>query len=350
MGLVLIACGPIPKSPTSPPASESAPPSEPAQDDRYYREGVLDVRLEPGIAIIQDNRISLETEGELARILGRTAYLSWRLSLGEGATGRDVIAAMRAGVEADFQHVQLGLSTSRTPSVWVGYSKAGWRKMQVFNDGIRIAITKQEVWVSREGKANVNVRPSDVLKKLGKTVDGMCDEGIGRCGNMLITVEDDVPGTLIEEVTSAVDGVPVLKMMTAKADLAQTMESSVERAARSKIPSKGTGRLPPETIQKIVREMYEGFRACYEQGLARDPALQGAVVARFVIDRKGSVGQVEMVPRSLRGASPRPRDLGTTMPDQKVLACIAKHYKRLKFPQPEGGVVTVVYPIMFSPG
>jgi hypothetical protein len=30
--------------------------------------------------------------------------------------------------------------------------------------------------------------------------------------------------------------------------------------------------------------------------------------------------------------------------------CVIRAYYGLSFPQPEGGIVTVVYPIMFSPG
>jgi hypothetical protein len=103
-------------------------------------------------------------------------------------------------------------------------------------------------------------------------------------------------------------------------------------------------------IQKIVREAYNGFRTCYEQGLARDPGLEGSVIVRFVINGRGTTERIAVIPRPQRGASPRPDGLGTTLPDQEVVACIVNHYKTLKFPQPEGGIVTVVYPIMFSPG
>jgi hypothetical protein len=32
------------------------------------------------------------------------------------------------------------------------------------------------------------------------------------------------------------------------------------------------------------------------------------------------------------------------------VSCVISAYYGLSFPQPEGGIVTVVYPIMFSPG
>ena len=97
-----------------------------------------------------------------------------------------------------------------------------------------------------------------------------------------------------------------------------------------------SGRLPPEVIQRIVRQNYGRFRLCYEQGLARNPNLEGRVQVRFVIGRDGSVSNVS--------------NGGSDIPDSSVVQCVIRNYYGLSFPQPEGGIVTVVYPIMFSPG
>ncbi len=37
------------------------------------------------------------------------------------------------------------------------------------------------------------------------------------------------------------------------------------------------------------------------------------------------------------------------MPDRAVVSCVLREFEKFTFPAPEGGVVTVVYPIMFSP-
>jgi hypothetical protein len=97
-----------------------------------------------------------------------------------------------------------------------------------------------------------------------------------------------------------------------------------------------SGRLPPEVIQRIVRQNYGRFRMCYEQGLSRNPNLEGRVSVRFVIGRDGSVSNVG--------------NGGSDIPDSGVVSCVISAYYGLSFPQPEGGIVTVVYPIMFSPG
>jgi hypothetical protein len=38
------------------------------------------------------------------------------------------------------------------------------------------------------------------------------------------------------------------------------------------------------------------------------------------------------------------------MPDAEVTKCVTVVMKALEFPAPEGGIVTVAYPITFSPG
>jgi hypothetical protein len=57
---------------------------------------------------------------------------------------------------------------------------------------------------------------------------------------------------------------------------------------------------------------------------------------RFVIGRDGAVSQVG------NGGS----DLG----DPAVVSCVVRAFYGLSFPQPENGIVTVTYPIVFTPG
>jgi hypothetical protein len=60
-------------------------------------------------------------------------------------------------------------------------------------------------------------------------------------------------------------------------------------------------------------------------------------VVRFVIEPGGEVGAVSS-------------DAESAMPDQLVTACILQAFRCLVFPKPNGGIVTVVYPIQLSPG
>ncbi len=97
-----------------------------------------------------------------------------------------------------------------------------------------------------------------------------------------------------------------------------------------------SGRLPPETVQRIVRQNFGRFRLCYEQGLAQNPSLAGRVSVRFVISGDGNVSNVG--------------NGGSSLPDAGVQACVQQAFYGLTFPQPEGGIVTVVYSINFEPG
>jgi hypothetical protein len=94
-----------------------------------------------------------------------------------------------------------------------------------------------------------------------------------------------------------------------------------------------SGRVPPEIIQRIVRQRFGTLRICYESGLARRPDLAGRVAVRFVIGDSGRVTDATV----------------TGIDDAEVRRCIASTFRALSFPRPEGGVVTVNYPIVFEP-
>lgn len=97
------------------------------------------------------------------------------------------------------------------------------------------------------------------------------------------------------------------------------------------------GHLPPEIIQRIVRQNMGRFRSCYEGGLRTNPALEGRVAVRFIIDRQGAVS----IAQDAGGQSDLPSDA--------VKSCIVKSFYSLSFPAPTDGTVTVTYPIVLTP-
>jgi hypothetical protein len=97
-----------------------------------------------------------------------------------------------------------------------------------------------------------------------------------------------------------------------------------------------SGRIPAEVIQRVVRQNYGRFRQCYEAGLRTNPNLTGRVTARFVIGRDGAVTN------AMNG--------GGDLPDAAVTSCVVSAFYGLSFPAPDGGIVTVSYPIMLVPG
>jgi hypothetical protein len=59
------------------------------------------------------------------------------------------------------------------------------------------------------------------------------------------------------------------------------------------------------------------------------------VTTKFAIARDGTV--------------PFAVDAGSDVPDAALIACIGRAFESLSFPRPEGGVVTVVYPLILAP-
>ncbi|HEY1954425.1 MAG TPA: AgmX/PglI C-terminal domain-containing protein [Polyangiaceae bacterium] len=102
-------------------------------------------------------------------------------------------------------------------------------------------------------------------------------------------------------------------------------------------PRPVNGRLAPSVIQHVVRSHFGEMKSCYEAGLAKDPSVGGRTRTRFVIDRTGHVSSAEDV------------ESDSTLPSE-VRECVTKQFSALEFPPPVGGIVTVVYPLIFTPG
>jgi hypothetical protein len=95
------------------------------------------------------------------------------------------------------------------------------------------------------------------------------------------------------------------------------------------------GRIPQEVIQRIIRQNAGRYRACYESALRTNPSLEGRVEVRFMIDRDGQVSMAQ--------------DGSSDLPDEHVKGCIVKSFYSLSFPSPQGGTVSVVYPMVLTP-
>ncbi len=115
-------------------------------------------------------------------------------------------------------------------------------------------------------------------------------------------------------------------------NLKQSMHAPTLQAGALRV----AGRLPAEVIQRIVRQNFGRFRLCYENGLAHTPELRGALTVGFIVGRDGSVINAS--------------NESSTLPDAGVIRCVVSAFQGLSFPQPEGGNVTVSYPISFAPG
>ena len=105
--------------------------------------------------------------------------------------------------------------------------------------------------------------------------------------------------------------------------------------ARDAGPVSTNGHLPSDVIQRIVRQNSGRYRFCYEKALRANPTLSGRVSVKFLIGRDGSVGFAA--------------DAGSDLPDAGVRQCVVSSFTALSFPAPDSGIVTVTYPLMFTP-
>ena len=93
------------------------------------------------------------------------------------------------------------------------------------------------------------------------------------------------------------------------------------------------GELAPQLVQRIVRQNFGSIRLCYEEALALDVLAEGKLTVSFAIELDGDVKDVKTE---------------TGLKDAKLVDCARKVFERLDFPKPEGGIVEVSFPLLFS--
>jgi TonB family protein len=95
------------------------------------------------------------------------------------------------------------------------------------------------------------------------------------------------------------------------------------------------GSIDKSMVRRIVRAHINEVRACYNQGLTRNPNLFGRVSVQFLITGTGKVATASVGQNSMK--------------DKNVGRCVAKAVKRWRFPRPAaGGSVIVNYPFTFA--
>lgn len=93
-------------------------------------------------------------------------------------------------------------------------------------------------------------------------------------------------------------------------------------------------RMGAEAAQRVVGQNFGRMRACYLTQLRTNPDLAGRVTVRFEIGAAGSVV--------------RTSDAGSTLPPA-ITTCVMRAVAALSFAAPEGGHLTVTYPMDFAP-
>jgi hypothetical protein len=94
------------------------------------------------------------------------------------------------------------------------------------------------------------------------------------------------------------------------------------------------GYLSAEQINRVVRANQAAVRYCYEVEVQRQPNLRGRIEVAWRI--------------SLAGRVTSSRVARSTMNNARVEGCIARQVRNWRFPEPDGGEVSVEYPFIFG--
>ncbi len=96
------------------------------------------------------------------------------------------------------------------------------------------------------------------------------------------------------------------------------------------------GYLSPEQVERVVRANQAALRYCYESELQRQRSLKGKLTVQWRVDRAGLVPYARVTFSTLHNAS--------------IEGCVVRQVKKWRFPKPDGGEVTVLYPFLFGVG
>jgi hypothetical protein len=132
--------------------------------------------------------------------------------------------------------------------------------------------------------------------------------------------------------TAAVERTP------ADTDYGYAFDVDSAKAAAEKAPASplnADGRVAPETIQATIRADYGALATCYAAGRSRNPTLAGVVAVKLVVGADGVVTSSGV-------------DASSTLPDADVARCVASDLGKLHYPTGPG-VLTILYPVQFSP-
>lgn len=121
---------------------------------------------------------------------------------------------------------------------------------------------------------------------------------------------------------------------TGTAATTATAPTTELRGSGGPAPDAITGPIGPGDAARLIRAQMPRLRPCYDRARATRPTLAGRVEVRLTIARDGRVTHA-----TAAGLPEAP----------EVATCIADVLRQTVFPQPEGGSLQIVYPLVFAP-
>ncbi len=140
---------------------------------------------------------------------------------------------------------------------------------------------------------------------------------------------------------------------TARATLLAAIENARKQRASATTAAAGGASAAPslpsevddydkQYIRSAVKEIIPLLTECYEQGLERDPKLEGRILVEFTIEGEPDVGGI------VSSSAIDPKE--STLADNAARECMQETMYALKIDPPtNGGTVNVRYPFMFAP-
>jgi hypothetical protein len=168
---------------------------------------------------------------------------------------------------------------------------------------------------------------SDMERLIGDLAYGVAERGHSALG-----------GLAGGKNTGEMAGVDVLKLRGGDRNVATEGagdERRVGQTRRGKLkPQPSSGYLSEADVNRIVKRALPAIKGCYERALPRDPTLGGRLAVRFTVAGSGKVSSAQIVGNEL---------------GPQVGQCVAGVFKRLRFPEPQGGAARFEHPFHFTP-
>ncbi len=209
----------------------------------------------------------------------------------------------------------------------VAAARAGKTKAQALADtlaGVADPSGKKADTVGKLGGINVTADgPAS-----GTAVAAMGTPGGGQYG--AVGVEGSGGGGVNTKGGKAVAG----KVAKLKARQKGRVVRGKVRASKSRARIGGEGELDKAKVYAVIKRATGRIRACYERALLKKPTLGGQIKFSWTITTSGSASGV--------------RVRSSSIADAGVGKCIMGVLRKLRYPKPKGGAVTISFPFMFK--